>query len=192
MSNHFWIFISAAIVTNFVLVYFLGLCPVIGVTNQSATGLRLGLATTFVMVLACVAAWVLNTFVLEAAPFLRVISFVVAIASIVQIVEMFVKKVSPPLYRDLGIFLPLIASNSQVLGLTIFQTNRGYTLLEGVLFAVGAGLGITAVLALVGGIRERLEFAPIPAVARGPALVFMIVAALSLVFMGFAGMGSAA
>ena len=192
MTDLFWIFISAAIVTNFVLVYFLGLCPVIGVTNQSATGLRLGLATTFVMLLASLAAWVLNTFVLEAAPFLRVISFVVAIASIVQIVELFVKKVSPSLYRDLGIFLPLIASNSQVLGLTIFQTNRGYTLLEGVLFAVGAGLGITAVLALVGGIRERLEFAPIPAVARGPALVFMIVAALSLVFMGFAGMGSAA
>lgn len=192
MTDLFWIFVSAAIVTNFVLVYFLGLCPVIGVTNQSATGLRLGLATTFVMVLAALAAWVLNTFVLDAAPFLRVISFVVAIASIVQIVEMFVKKVSPALYRDLGIFLPLIASNSQVLGLTIFQTNRGYTLLEGVLFAVGAGLGITAVLALVGGIRERMEFAPVPAVARGPALVFMIVAALSLVFMGFAGMGSGA
>ena len=192
MTDLFWIFVSAAIVTNFVLVYFLGLCPVIGVTNQSATGLRLGLATTFVMLLASLAAWILNTFVLEAAPFLRVISFVVAIASIVQIVELFVKKVSPPLYRELGIFLPLIASNSQVLGLTIFQTNRGYTLLEGVLFAVGGGLGITAVLALVGGIRERMEFAPIPAVARGPALVFMIVAALSLVFMGFAGMGSAA
>ena len=192
MTDLFWIFISAAIVTNFVLVYFLGLCPVIGVTNQSATGLRLGLATTFVMVLACLAAWALNTFVLGAAPFLRVISFVVAIASIVQIVELFVKKVSPSLYRELGIFLPLIASNSQVLGLTIFQTNRGYTLLEGVLFAFGAGLGITAVLALVGGIRERLEFAPIPAIARGPALVFIIVAALSLVFMGFAGMGSAA
>ena len=192
MTDLFWIFVSAAVVTNFVLVYFLGLCPVIGVTNKSATGLRLGFATTFVMVLACLAAWVLNTFVLEAAPFLRVISFVVAIASIVQIVELFVKKVTPSLYRELGIFLPLIASNSQVLGLTIFQTNRGYTLLEGVLFAVGAGLGITAVLALVGGIRERLEFAPIPAVARGPALVFLIVAALSLVFMGFAGMGSAA
>ena len=192
MSNHFWIFISAAIVTNFVLVYFLGLCPVIGVTSKSATGVRLGLATTFVMLLASLAAWVLNTFVLGAAPFLRVIAFVVGIASIVQIVELFVKKVSPPLYRDLGIFLPLIASNSQVLGLTIFQTNRGYTLLEGLLFALGGGLGITAVLSLVGGIRERLEFAPIPPVARGPALVFLVVAALSLVFMGFAGMGSAA
>ena len=192
MSNLFWVFVSAAIVTNFVLVYFLGLCPVIGVTSKSATGVRLGLATTFVMVLASLAAWVLNTFVLGAAPFLRVISFVVGIASIVQVVELFVKKASPSLYRELGIFLPLIASNSQVLGLTIFQTNRGYTLPEGLLFAAGGGLGITAVLSLVGGIRERMAFAPIPAVARGPALVFIIVAALSLVFMGFAGMGSAA
>ena len=191
MSDLFWTFISAAIVTNFVLVYFLGLCPVIGVTNRSVTGLRLGLATTFVMVLASLAAWVLNAFVLGAAPFLRVIAFVVSIASIVQIVELFVKKTTPSLYRELGIFLPLIASNSQVLGMTIFQTNRGYTLVEGLMFAVGGGLGITAVLSLVGGIRERMEFAPIPAVARGPALVFVIVAALSLVFMGFAGMGTA-
>jgi len=191
MSNLFWTFVSAAIVTNFVLVYFLGLCPVIGVTNRSVTGLRLGLATTFVMVLASFAAWVLNRFVLGAAPFLRVIAFVVAIASIVQVVELFVKKTTPSLYRELGIFLPLIASNSQVLGMTIFQTNRGYTLVEGLMFALGGGLGITAVLSLVGGIRERMEFAPIPAVARGPALVFIIVAALSLVFMGFAGMGTA-
>ena len=191
MNNVFWIFISAAIVTNFVLVYFLGLCPVIGVTNKSDTGLRLGLATTFVMVLASLAAWVLNTFVLATAPFLRVIAFVVAIASIVQIVELFVKKTSPSLYRELGIFLPLIASNSQVLGMTIFQTNRGYTLPQGLMFAAGGGLGITAVLSLVGGIRERTDLAPIPAVARGPALVFMIAAALSLAFMGFAGMGAA-
>ena len=190
MNDMFWIFISAAIVTNFVLVYFLGLCPLIGVTNRSDTGLRLGLATTFVMVLASLAAWVLNTWVLATAPFLRVISFVVAIASIVQIVELFVKKTTPALYRELGIFLPLIASNSQVLGMTIFQTNRGYTLTQGLIFAAGGGLGITAVLSLVGGIRERLEFAPIPAVARGPALVFMIASTLSLAFMGFAGMGS--
>jgi len=191
MSDLFWIFISAAIVTNFVLVYFLGLCPLIGVTNKSETGWRLGLATTFVMVLASLAAWVLNSFVLATAPFLRVISFVVAIASIVQIVELFVKKTSPSLYRELGIFLPLIASNSQVLGMTIFQTNRGYSLLQGLMFAVGGGLGITAALSLVGGIRERTEFAPIPSIARGPALVFMIAATLSLAFMGFAGMGAA-
>jgi Na+-translocating ferredoxin:NAD+ oxidoreductase subunit A len=190
MNDMFLIFVSAAVVTNFVLVYFLGLCPVIGVTSRSATVLRLGLATTFVMVLASFAAWGLN-FILVAAPFLRVIAFVVAIASIVQIVELFVKKTSPVLYRDLGIFLPLIASNSQVLGMTIFQTNRGYTLAQGLMFALGGGLGITAVLSLVGGIRERLELAPVPAVARGPAVVFLVVAMLSLVFMGFAGMGSA-
>jgi electron transport complex protein RnfA len=142
------------------------------------------------MVLASLAAWILNRFILVNAPYLRVISFIVAIASVVQIVELFIRKVSPGLYRELGIFLPLIASNSQVLGLTIFQTNRGYTLPEGLMFAIGGGLGITAVLAMVGSIRERLEFAPIPAIARGPALVFMIVAALSLVFMGFAGMGT--
>ena len=190
MTVLFWIFVSAAIVTNFVLVYFLGLCPVIGVTNKSVTGLRLGLATTFVMVLASLAAWILNRFVLVNAPYLRVIAFIVAIASVVQIVELFIRKVSPGLYRELGIFLPLIASNSQVLGLTIFQTNRGYTLPQGLMFAIGGGLGITAVLAMVGSIRERLDFAPIPAIARGPALVFIIVAALSLVFMGFAGMGT--
>jgi electron transport complex protein RnfA len=143
------------------------------------------------MVLASLAAWVLNTFVLTTAPFLRVISFVVAIASIVQIVELFVKKTSPSLYRELGIFLPLIASNSQVLGMTIFQTNRAYTLVEGLMFAAGGGLGITAVLSLVGGIRERTDLAPSPAVARGPALVFMIAAALSLAFIEFAGMGAA-
>ena len=191
MSEHFLIFFSAAVVTNFVLVYFLGLCPVIGVTNKSATGFRLGLATTFVMVLASIAAWAMN-FVLVRAPYLRIIAFIVAIASIVQLVELFIKKFSPSLYRELGIFLPLIASNSQVLLLAIFQTNRGYTLTQGLAFAAGGGLGITAVLAIVGILRERLEFAPIPPVARGPALVFMIVAALSLVFMGFAGMGSAA
>ena len=190
MSQHLMILFSAAVVTNFVLVYFLGLCPVIGVTNKSATGFRLGLATTFVMVLASIAAWVMNL-VLVRAPYLRIIAFIVAIASIVQLVELFIKKFSPSLYRELGIFLPLIASNSQVLLLAIFQTNRGYTLTQGLAFALGGGLGITAVLAMVGILRERLAFAPIPAIARGPAIVFMIVALLSLIFMGFAGMGTA-
>ena len=101
MSQHFLIFFSAAVVTNFVLVYFLGLCPVIGVTNKSATGFRLGLATTFVMVLASIAAWVMN-FVLVRAPYLRIIAVIVAIASIVQLVELFIKKFSPSLYRELG------------------------------------------------------------------------------------------
>lgn len=188
MNDLFWIFASAAIVNNFVLVYFLGLCPVIGVTSKIPIAVRLGLATTFVMVLASFTAWALNAYVLPAAPYLRVISFIVAIASVVQIVELFVKKTSPALFRELGIFLPLIASNSQVLGMAIFQTNRAYTLIEGLVFAIGAGLGITVVLTLVAGLRERTEFAPIPRIAQGPALVFLLVGTLSLAFMGFSGM----
>lgn len=188
MTELAWIFVSAMVVNNFVLAYFLGLCPVVGVTSKIPTALRLGLATMCVMVLASVAGWLLNTFVLPAAPYLRLISFIVAIASIVQIVELVVKKTSPTLFRQLGIFLPLIASNSQVLGLALFQTNRGYSLLAGVVFATGAGLGITLVLTLMASMRVQTELAPVPAIARGAALVFFLAATLSLAFMGFAGL----
>lgn len=190
MSELLWIFVSALLVNNFVLVYFLGLCPVIGVSGRIATAVRLGLATTCVMVLASVSGWALNTFVLDAAPYLRLISFIVVIASVVQIVEVVVKKVSPTLFRELGIFLPLIATNSQVLGLALFQTNRGYSLIEGLVFAIGAGLGITVVMGLVASIRVQSELAPVAAVARGAALVFFMAATLSLAFMGFAGLFS--
>lgn len=190
MSELAWLFVSAAVINNFILVYFLGLCPVIGVTNNVGIGLRLGLATTFVMVLACIAAWFLNLAVLQSAPYLRVISFVVVIASLVQIVELAVQKFSPGLFRELGIFLPLIASNSQVLGMALFQTNRDYSLVEGLVFAVGSGIGITLVLMLVSALRERASLAPIPKVAQGPAFVFILVGMLCLAFMGFAGMGT--
>lgn len=188
MSDLALLFVSGLVVNNFVLVYFLGLCPVVGVTSRVETAVRLGLATTFVMVLACVSAWTLNTFVLEHAPYLRLITFIVAIASAVQIVEMIVKKVSPALFRELGIFLPLIASNSQVLGLTLFQTNRGYSFVEGLVFAVGAGLGITLVMGLMASIRVQTDLGNVPAIVKGPALVFLLAAVLSMAFMGFAGL----
>jgi electron transport complex protein RnfA len=190
MNELAWLFVSGLVVNNFVLVYFLGLCPVVGVTGRVETAVRLGLATTFVMLLACVSAWVLNTFVLESAPYLRLICFIVAIASLVQIVEMLVKKLSPALFRELGIFLPLIASNSQVLGLTLFQTNRGYSFLEGIVFAAGAGGGITLVMGLMASMRVQTDLGDIPAVVRGPALVFLLAAILSMAFMGFAGLFS--
>jgi electron transport complex protein RnfA len=188
MSELTLLFVSGLLVNNFVLVYFLGLCPVVGVTGRVETALRLGLATTFVMVLACLSAWTLNTFVLERAPYLRLICFIVAIASAVQIVEMVVKKLSPALFRELGIFLPLIASNSQVLGLTLFQTNRGYSLLEALVYAIGAGLGITLVLGLMASMRVQTELSDVPAMVKGPALVFLLCATLSMAFMGFAGL----
>jgi Na+-translocating ferredoxin:NAD+ oxidoreductase subunit A len=188
MGDLFVILVSAMLVNNFTLVLFLGLCPFMGVSARVATALRMGLANIFVLVITSLSAWVLNTFVLPHAPFLRVIAFIVVIASLVQIVETTVKKVSPALFRELGIFLPLMTTNCAILGLAIFQTNRGYGLVQGLFFAIGAGLGLTLALVLMASIREQSELADVPALARGTALVLIIAGTLSLAFMGFAGM----
>ena len=191
MSDLIWILISALLVNNFTLTLFLGLCPFFGVTSKIATAVRLGLANVFVLLLTALCAWFLNRFVLGAAPYLRLISFIVVIASVVQIVEMAIKKWSPALFRALGIYLPLITTNCAILGLAIFQTNRGYGFWQGMAFALGAGFGLTLALVLMASIRERLEVADVPAVARGTAIVLIIAACLSLAFMGFAGLGTA-
>ena len=183
-----WIFFSAMVVNNFTLMLFLGLCPFMGVSARVETALRMGAANTFVLVLTAVAVWSLNTLVLAYAPYLRLIAFIIVIASLVQIVEMVVRKLSPVLFRQLGIFLPLITTNCAILGFAIFQTNRAYTFLEGLVFAVGAGAGLTLALALMASIRESIEFADVPDVARGMALVLFIAGSLSLAFMGFAGL----
>ncbi|HEU5322575.1 MAG TPA: Rnf-Nqr domain containing protein [Methylomirabilota bacterium] len=183
-----WIFVSAMVINNFTLMLFLGLCPVIGVSAKVETAFRLGLADIFVLTMTSVAVWVLNTFVLVHAPYLRIIAFIVAIASLVQIVEMVIKKVSPALFRALGIYLPLITTNCAVLALAVFQTSRGYTLVEGLVFALGGGLGLMLALVLMASIREALEVATVPKLARGAALVMLISGALSLAFMGFAGL----
>jgi len=188
MRNHLTIFISAMLVQNFTLVMFLGLCSFLGVTQKVSVAFRLGLADTFVLVITALSAWVLNATVLEAAPYLRIIAFIVVIASMVQVTEMAVKKWSPTLFRELGIYLPLITTNCAILGLAIFQTNRGYGLLESLTFAVGAGAGLIIALTLMASVRERLEFADVPAVARGAAIVLIIAGSLSLAFMGFAGL----
>ncbi len=191
MADLLWILLGAMVVNNFTLYYFLGLCPFMGVSGRVETALRMGLANIFVLVITSLCAWVLNTFVLEHAPYLRVISFIVVIASLVQIVEMAIKKLSPKLFDQLGIYLPLITTNCAILGLAIFQTNRGYGFLEGIAFAVGAGLGLTLALVLMASIREDSELAEVPRVAKGMALVLIIAGSLSLAFMGFAGLLSA-
>jgi len=188
MGELFWILVSAMLVNNFTLALFLGLCPFMGVSARVGTALRMGGANVFVLVITSLVAWVLNTFVLIYAPYLRLISFIVVIASLVQIVEMIIKKVSPTLFRELGIYLPLITTNCAILGLAIFQTNRGYGLMEGLFFAVGAGLGLTLALVLMASIREESELASVPALARGMGLVLIIAGILSLAFMGFAGL----
>ena len=190
MSDLIWIFISAMLVNNFTLVLFLGLCPFLGVSARVDTALRMGLANIFVLVITSLAASFLNAYVLPYAPYLRLISFIVVIASLVQIVETVIKKVSPTLFRELGIFLPLITTNCAILGLAIFQTNRGYGLLQGLAFALWAGLGLTLALSLMASIRVRLDVADVPRVGRGLTVVLIIATSLSLAFMGFAGLGS--
>jgi len=192
MENPVWILISAMVVNNFTLALFLGLCPFMGVSARVSTALRMGAANIFVLVITSLAAWFLNTYVLSHAPYLRLISFIVVIASLVQIVEMAIKRYSPKLFRELGIFLPLITTNCAILGLALFQTLRGYGLVQGLFFAVGAGLGLTLALVLMASIREHLELAEVPDVARGTALVLVVAGTLSLAFMGFAGLMSAA
>jgi electron transport complex protein RnfA len=191
MDDLVWIFISALLINNFVLAYFLGLCPFLGVSNSLETSFRLGLATIFVLLITAVCAWILNTYVLIYAPYLRLISFIVVIASTVQFIEMLIKKLSPALFRAMGIFLPLITTNCAILGLAIFATNRGYGLIEGIVFALGAGIGFTLALLLLAGLREESELSDIPKLIQGTAMNLIIAGILSMAFMGFAGLFSA-
>lgn len=188
MGNLVWILVSAMVVNNFTLAYFLGLCPFMGVSAKVGTALRMGMANIFVLLITSICAWFLNTYVLPHAPYLRTICFIVVIASLVQIVEMTIKKTSPVLFRELGIYLPLITTNCAILGLALFQTLRGYGFLQGIFYALGAGLGLTLALVLMASIREDSETADVPAVVRGMALVLIIAGSLSLAFMGFAGL----
>jgi electron transport complex protein RnfA len=190
MGDLVWIFLSAMVVNNFTLMLFLGLCPFIGVSQRVETAFRLGLADIFVLTMTSVCVWALNTFVLVHVPYLRVIAFIVVIASLVQIVEMVIKKLSPVLFRALGIYLPLITTNCAVLALAVFQTSRGYGLVEGLAFALGGGLGLMLALVLMASIRETTDLSDVPAIARGTALVMLIASGLSLAFMGFAGLMS--
>lgn len=190
MENLVWIFTSALLVNNFTLSYFLGLCPFFGVSGRLETAFRLGLANIFVMVITSLCASFLNHFILPHAPYLRLISFIVVIASTVQFVEMAIKKLSPGLFRALGIFLPLITTNCAILALALFQTSREYGVLEGLAFALGAGGGLTLALVLMAGLREEAELSNIPSVIRGTAMNLIIAGILSMAFMGFAGLFS--
>jgi electron transport complex protein RnfA len=140
------------------------------------------------MLITALCAWILNTYVLIHAPYLRLISFIVVIASSVQFIEMLIKKLSPALFRAMGIFLPLITTNCAIIGLAIFGTNRGYGLAEGMVFALGAGIGFTLALVLLAGLREESELSDIPALIQGTAMNLIIAGILSMAFMGFAGL----
>lgn len=185
------IFINASLVNNFVLAYFLGICPFLGVSGKLGTATKMGGAVMFVMLISSMCAFGIHL-LLEAigAPFLQLISYIVVIASTVQLVEMFLKQMSPTLFKALGIFLPLITTNCAILGLALFQTNKGYNFLECLVYALGAGTGFTLALILIAGFREQLEYADVPKVIKGTVLTLIIAGILSLSFMGFSGLGN--
>ena len=184
------VFVNACLINNFVLAYFLGICPFLGVSGKLATATRMGAAVTFVMLVSSICAYgIHHALTALDAPYLQLVSFIAVIASTVQLVEMFIKKVSPTLFRALGIFLPLITTNCAILGLALFQTNKGYDFAQCIAYALGAGTGFSLALVLMAGLREKLELARIPDVARGTALSLLLAGILSISFMGFAGLG---
>jgi len=183
------VFINACLINNFVLAYFLGICPFLGVSGKLDTAARMGAAVTFVMLVSSMAAYGIHAILtLAAAPYLELISFIAVIASTVQLVEMFIKKVSPALFKALGIFLPLITTNCAILAVALFQTNKGYGFLQSLIYALGAGIGFTLALVLIAGLREKLELARTPEIVRGTAITLVLAGLLSICFMGFAGL----
>lgn len=188
--DFFILFISAAIINNFVLSMFLGICPFIGVSNKFSSALSMGMATTFVMVITAVVSWLIWFMILvpNNLEFLQIPSFILVIASLVQFVEMFIKKVSQPIYRALGIFLPLITTNCAILGLALLIAMKEYSFIEGIFFSLGAGAGFTLALVIMAGIREELELADVPKPFRGAPITLIVAGLLALAFMGFAGM----
>jgi len=188
--GHWSIFLNAALINNFVLAYFLGICPFFGVSARLETAVRMSGAVAFVMLVASACAFGINL-ILEAinAPYLRIISYILVISSTVQLVEMLMRKLSPPTFRALCIFLPLITTNCAILGLALFQTNRGYGFTQAIVYALGAGAGFALALVLMAGVREKLDLADVPELFKGTAAALVVAGILSMGFMGFAGLG---
>lgn len=185
-----FIFLNATIINNFVLTLFLGICPFLGISGKRDTALRMGVAVTVVMLVSSAAAYGIHSVLVYLdALYLQLIAFIAVIASTVQLVEMFIRKFSPSLFRALGIFLPLITTNCAILGVALFQTIREYNFLQSLVFALGAGVGFTLALVVMAGLREELDLADVPAMVKGAALTLMIAGVLSLSFMGFSGLG---
>lgn len=190
MGDYLMLILGTALVNNVVLVKFLGLCPFMGVSNKLDSALGMGLATTFVLTLASVAGWLLEHLVLEPLDivFLRILTFIVVIASVVQFTEMVVRRISPALYQVLGIYLPLITTNCAVLGVALMNAQEGHGFLESALYGFGSALGFTLVMVMFAGLRERLSLVQVPAAFAGAPIAFVVAGLLSLAFMGFAGL----
>jgi electron transport complex protein RnfA len=182
--------VSAIFVNNFVLARFLGICPFLGVSKKLDTAMGMTGAVMFVMTLASIVSWLVYHFLLKPfdLQFLQTISFILIIASMVQLVELALQKLSPPLYRSLGIFLPLITTNCAVLGCAVMTIQNEYNIIQTTVFAMAAAVGFGLSLVLFAGMREVLELADTPKVFKGTALALVTAGVLSMAFMGFAGL----
>ena len=189
MKEILTILISALLTENFVMVKFYGICPFLGVSKKTDTALGMGMAVTFVMGIASLFTYLANTYLLEKfnLQYLQTILFILIIAGLVQLVEMFVKKTMPPLYNALGIYLPLITTNCAVLSSALLNVQNGYNLLYSVLFGVFAGLGFTLAIVLMAGIREYIDEKSVPKAFRGFPIALITAGLMAIGFMGFSG-----
>jgi Na+-translocating ferredoxin:NAD+ oxidoreductase subunit A len=190
MVEYFLLLISTALVNNVVLVKFLGLCPFMGVSNKLDSALGMGFATTFVLTLASAASWLLESLLLAPLDlgYLRILTFILVIAAVVQFTEMVVRKFSPALYQVLGIFLPLITTNCAVLGVALLNIQEHHNFMQSLIYGFGSALGFTLVMVVFASLRERLALAEVPRAFAGAPIGFVVASLLSLAFMGFSGL----
>ena len=188
----FTIALGAILVNNFIVAQFLGICPFMGVSKKIETASGMGLAVIFVMGLASAICWPINELILVpmGLTFMQTVTYILVIASLVQFVEMFLKKAIPPLYSALGIFLPLITTNCAVMGVTILVQREEYDLTTSLLYAVASSLGFMLALILMAGIRERLDTCRVPKALMGTPIALIMAGLMSLAFMAFKGMTS--
>jgi electron transport complex protein RnfA len=184
------LFFSAILINNFVYHYFLGICPFLGISKRIGDSLSMGIAVTFVMSLTSVVTWPINHWILlpYKLDYLQIVCFILVIASLVQLVEMFIKKTSPPLYQAMGIYLPLITVNCCIMGLALLAALKEYNFAETVVFGMSAGLGFTLAIVLMAAIREQLDFADVPEPLKGAGISLIVTGIIALAFFGFSGM----
>ncbi|MCK9479358.1 MAG: electron transport complex subunit RsxA [Firmicutes bacterium] len=182
--------ISAIFIENFVLVKFLGICPFLGVSKKIQTAVGMGMAVTFVMAMSSAITWCIDTFVLQkfGLDYLQTIAFILVIAALVQLVEMFLQKMLPALYNALGIYLPLITTNCAVLGSALLNIQNEYNFIKSVVFGASAAIGFTLAIVLFAGVRERLEFSDIPEFLKGFPIALITAGLISIAFLGFSGL----
>ena len=188
--SYFVIILGAILVNNIVLMQFLGVCPFLGVSKRLSTAIGMTGAVAFVMVLATIVTYLIQNYILNkfGLAFLQTIAFILVIASLVQLVEIILKKVSPPLYQALGIFLPLITTNCAILGVAILTIQKEFNLLEGVVYAISNAIGFGLALVLFAGIREHLDLQDVPKGLKGTPIALITAGILAMAFMGFSGM----